>query len=130
MAETILKATNITKLYGKHKALDKVSIEIKRGMIYGLIGENGAGKSTFMRIIMGLITIKEGDMELFGETGMKGLQLARRKMGQSIETPALYPELTARDNLKVQAANGGVSEREVEDLLRLMNLSQDRKSVV
>ncbi|MEM5011350.1 ATP-binding cassette domain-containing protein [Niallia taxi] len=127
MAETILKATNITKLYGKHKALDKVSIEIKRGMIYGLIGENGAGKSTFMRIIMGLITIKEGDMELFGETGMKGLQLARRKMGQSIETPALYPELTARDNLKVQAANGGVSEREVEDLLRLMNLSHTGK---
>ncbi|RVT61608.1 ATP-binding cassette domain-containing protein [Niallia taxi] len=127
MAETILKATNITKLYGKHKALDKVSIEIKRGMIYGMIGENGAGKSTFMRIIMGLITIKEGDMELFGETGMKGLQLARRKMGQSIETPALYPELTARDNLKVQAANGGVSEREVEDLLRLMNLSHTGK---
>lgn len=56
MSETILKATNISKLYGKSntKALDKVSIEIKRGMIYGLIGENGAGKSTFMRAIMGL----------------------------------------------------------------------------
>ena len=47
--ETVLKATGITKKYGAAKALDKVSIEIKRGMIYGLIGENGAGKSTFMR---------------------------------------------------------------------------------
>ena len=112
MSETILKTTNVSKIYGKHKALDKVSIEIKRGMIYGLIGENGAGKSTFMRTIMGLITIDEGDIELFGETGMKGLQQARRKMGQSIETPALYPELTAQENLRVQAANGGVSERE------------------
>jgi ABC-2 type transport system ATP-binding protein len=127
MSETILKATNISKLYSKHKALDKVSIEIKRGMIYGLIGENGAGKSTFMRVIMGLITIDEGNIELFGETGSKGLQHARRKMGQSIETPALYPELTARDNLRVQAANGGVSEREIDDLLHMMNLSHTGK---
>jgi ABC-2 type transport system ATP-binding protein len=123
MSETILKATNVSKIYGKNKALDKVSIEIKRGMIYGLIGENGAGKSTFMRMVMGLIKIDEGDIELFRETGKKEVQRARRKMGQSIETPALYPELTARENLKVQAANGGVSEREIDHLLHLMNLS-------
>lgn len=122
MSETIFKATNITKIYGENKALDKVSIEIKRGMIYGLIGKNGAGKSTFMRTVMGLIKVNEGNIELFGKTDKKGLQLARRKMGQSIETPALYPELTAQENLKVQAANGGVSEREIGDLLRLMNL--------
>ncbi|MCH1624389.1 ABC transporter ATP-binding protein [Ferdinandcohnia quinoae] len=127
MTETILKATNVSKIYGKHKALDKVTIEIKRGMIYGLIGENGAGKSTFMRTIMGLITIDEGTIELFGETGTKGLQHARRMMGQSIETPALYPDLTARENLKVQAANGGVSEREIDDLLRLMNIENTGK---
>lgn len=127
MSETILKANNVSKFYGKHKALDKVSIEIKRGMIYGLIGENGAGKSTFMRTIMGLITIDEGDIELFGETSAKGLQRARRNMGQSIETPALYPELTARENLRVQAANGGVSEREIDHLLRLMNISHTGK---
>jgi ABC-2 type transport system ATP-binding protein len=127
VSETILKATNISKVYGKHKALDKVSVEIKRGMIYGLIGENGAGKSTFMRVIMGLISIDEGQIELFGESGATGLQRARRKMGQSIETPALYPELTARENLRVQAANGGVSEREIDDLLRLMNLENTGK---
>ncbi|GAK41064.1 ATP-binding cassette domain-containing protein [Paenibacillus urinalis] len=123
MSETILKATHISKMYGKHKALDKVSLEIKRGMIYGLIGENGAGKSTFMRAMMGLITVDEGSIQLFGETGAKGLQQARRRMGQSIENPTLYPDLTARENLRVQAANGGVSEREIEDLLRLMNLN-------
>ncbi|MFS0575076.1 ABC transporter ATP-binding protein [Sporosarcina sp. 179-K 3D1 HS] len=127
MSETILKATNVSKIYGKHKVLDHVSIEIKRGMIYGLIGENGAGKSTFMRTVMGLISIDEGDIELFGETSLKGLQRARRKMGQSIETPALYAELTARQNLQVQAANGGVGERDIDDLLRLMNLSHTGK---
>ncbi|EGP4801774.1 ATP-binding cassette domain-containing protein [Enterococcus faecium] len=122
--ETVLKATGITKKYGDAKALDKVSIEIKRGMIYGLIGENGAGKSTFMRTIMGLISIDEGSIELFGTTD---LQAARRRMGQSIETPALYPELTARDNLRIQAANGGVSDREIEDLLKLMRLENTGK---
>ncbi|HFL0684602.1 ATP-binding cassette domain-containing protein [Enterococcus faecium] len=122
--ETVLNATGITKKYGAAKALDKVSIEIKRGMIYGLIGENGAGKSTFMRTIMGLISIDEGSIELFGTTD---LQAARRRMGQSIETPALYPELTARDNLRIQAANGGVSDREIEDLLKMMRLENTGK---
>ncbi|MFU1879736.1 ATP-binding cassette domain-containing protein [Enterococcus faecium] len=122
--ETVLKVTGITKKYGAAKALDKVSIEIKRGMIYGLIGENGAGKSTFMRTIMGLISIDEGSIELFGTTD---LQAARRRMGQSIETPALYPELTARDNLRIQAANGGVSDREIEDLLKMMRLENTGK---
>ncbi len=122
--ETVLKATGITKKYGAAKALDKVSIEIKRGIIYGLIGENGAGKSTFMRTIMGLISIDEGSFELFGTTD---LQAARRRMGQSIETPALYPELTARDNLRIQAANGGVSDREIEDLLKMMRLENTGK---
>ncbi|MBY0098221.1 ATP-binding cassette domain-containing protein [Mesobacillus maritimus] len=130
MSEVILKATNVSKLYGKHKALDKVSIEIQRGMIYGLIGENGAGKSTFMRTIMGLISFNEGEIELFGETGVRGLQQSRRKMGQSIETPALYPELTARENLRVQAANGGVGNREIESLLQLMNLKDTGKKKV
>ncbi|MCU9614908.1 ATP-binding cassette domain-containing protein [Caldibacillus lycopersici] len=130
MSDTILKATNVSKIYGKQKALDKVTIEMKRGMIYGLIGENGAGKSTFMRTIMGLLSIDEGDIELFGESGKKGLQLARRRMGQSIETPALYPELTARDNLRVQAANGGVSEREIDHLLRLMGIEGTGKKKV
>ena len=116
--------SGITKKYGAAKALDKVSIEIKRGMIYGLIGENGAGKSTFMRTIMGLISIDEGSIELFGTTD---LQAARRRMGQSIETPALYPELTARDNLRIQAANGGVSDREIEDLLKMMRLENTGK---
>ncbi|MDT2674205.1 ATP-binding cassette domain-containing protein [Enterococcus dongliensis] len=122
--DIVLKATNVTKLYGQAKALDNVSLEIKRGMIYGLIGENGAGKSTFMRTIMGLISVDKGEIELFQSTN---LQKARRRMGQSIETPALYPELSAKDNLKIQAANGGVSDREVDDLLKLMRLEHTGK---
>jgi ABC-2 type transport system ATP-binding protein len=130
MNESILKASKVTKMYGKHAALENVSLEIKRGMIYGLIGENGAGKSTFMRVVMGLISSTSGEIELFGESGAAELQKARRRMGQSIETPALYPDLTARENLRVQAANGGVGESEIEDLLELMNLQDTGKKKV
>lgn len=127
MNESILKASKVTKIYGKHAALENVSLEIKRGMIYGLIGENGAGKSTFMRVVMGLISSTSGEIELFRQSGATELQKARRRMGQSIETPALYPDLTARENLRVQAANGGVGESEIENLLELMNLQDTGK---
>jgi len=122
MTETILRVNNISKHYGKHQVLDKVSLEIDKGMIYGLIGVNGAGKSTLMRIIMGLTYSDGGEIELFGATDANGIQRARRKIGQSIETPALYPELTAVDNMKVQAANAGVGNSDISNLLKLMNL--------
>lgn len=92
-------------------------------MIYGLIGENGAGKSTFMRTIMGLISIDEGSIELFGTTD---LQAARRRMGQSIETPALYPELTARDNLRIKQRTA-VCRIEKSNLLKMMRLENTGK---
>lgn len=130
MNESILKASKVTKNYGTHAALNNVSLEIKRGMIYGLIGENGAGKSTFMRVVMGLISSTSGEIELFGKSGAAELQKARRRMGQSIETPALYPDLTAYENLRVQAANGGVGENEIENLLEMMNLQDTGKKKV
>lgn len=122
MTEAILKVNNISKKYGNHQVLKDMSLEIDRGMIYGLIGINGAGKSTFMRIIMGLTYPDNGEIELFGANDNRSIQNARRKIGQSIETPALYPELTALDNLKVQAANAGVGNSEINNLLELMNL--------
>ena len=122
MTEIILKAENITKKYGQQKALDSVSIEIRRGMIYGLIGENGAGKSTLMRIIMGLTAKNSGELEIFGLKDKNEIHLARRRLGQSIETPALYPELTAKQNLQVQASVGGITDANISELLLLMNL--------
>ncbi|MBM7712535.1 ATP-binding cassette domain-containing protein [Enterococcus xiangfangensis] len=130
MQEIVLKTTNVTKKYQGIHALDNVSIAIKRGAIYGLIGENGAGKSTFMRAIMDLIAIDGGEIELFGRTDKKGLQQARRQMGQSIESPALYPELTAKENLQVQAANGGVGDSRISELLELLNLQTTGKKKV
>ena len=72
----ILRACNVTKRFKGITALDDVNIEIDSGRIYGFVGNNGAGKTTFMRIVCGLIMPDEGTLELFGSTG-SGLAEAR-----------------------------------------------------
>ncbi|HYG60232.1 MAG TPA: ATP-binding cassette domain-containing protein [Symbiobacteriaceae bacterium] len=111
MSEYVLRTRNISKKYGDAYAIENVSVEIKRGQIYGLIGLNGAGKTTFMRAVTGLVSLTGGEVELFGQTGDGALQRARRRIGQSIETPAIYPNLTAEKNLEIQRIIGGVPDR-------------------
>ena len=72
MNDTILKISNLSKTYGSKKVLDNVSFEIKRGRIYGFIGENGAGKTTAIRAVTGLSPIDQGSVELFGKSDKNG----------------------------------------------------------
>ena len=89
MGDSILRISNLTKSYGAKKALDDVSFEVRRGRIYGFIGENGAGKTTAIRAITGLSSVDHGTIELFGRSDKKGLVEARRKMGCLVEHPIL-----------------------------------------
>jgi ABC-2 type transport system ATP-binding protein len=90
-----------------------VNLQIEKGQVYGLIGLNGSGKSTFMRIVCGLISATNGHVELFGQAGEKALQKQRLKIGQSVETTALYPDLTAVQNLEIQRIIGGITDKSV-----------------
>ena len=99
----ILKAENLTKIYGHHKALDNFSIHIPQGVIYGLVGKNGAGKTTLLRIICGLQEATFGDYSLYGISSRKHEILnARKEMGAVIETPAIYLDMSATGHLKEQ----------------------------
>ena len=100
--ETILKTENLTKQYRRVCAVDRVSLTIEKGDIFGFIGENGAGKTTFMRMICGLIRPTGGTLELFGRTSEKELPQMRKKMGALIEHPAVYTGMSAMENLEVQ----------------------------
>jgi ABC-2 type transport system ATP-binding protein len=123
MSEYILRTEGITKKYGSAYALDNVSIEIKRGQIYGLIGLNGAGKSTFMRVVMGLTRMDNGHVELFGKSGEPALRHGRSRIGQFIETPALYQNMTAEQNLKIQQTLGGASGKsDIKSVLKTVGL--------
>jgi ABC-2 type transport system ATP-binding protein len=131
MSEYVLRTRAVSKKYGGAYALQDVSVEIKRGQIYGLIGLNGAGKTTFMRAITGLVSLTGGEVELFGQSGAEALRRGRRQIGQSIETPALYPGMTAEQNLEIQRVVGGVPGKAgIKNALETVGLADTGKKKV
>lgn len=119
-AEKVLEAKDIYKAYGKNVVLNKVDITIRAGEIYGLVGENGAGKSSIMKIITGLTSQTSGELILFGK---KNLEHERNKIGCLIENPALYVDMTARQNLEIQRTQRGIPGREcINEVLDLLDL--------
>jgi ABC-2 type transport system ATP-binding protein len=128
MSEYILKTHRLSKKYQHKMALDKVDISIKKGSIYGFIGQNGAGKSTFIRLVMGLAYPTEGSFELFSESTEKELIQARKRVGTIIEGPALYPHMSASENLEAHRLLRGIPGKDcVEKTLELVGLKNTGK---
>lgn len=127
MQNTILKTTELSRYYGRFKALDGVSIELEAGNIYGLIGQNGAGKSTLMRLIGGLSYPTAGEIQLFGRTG-RALAEERKRVGCMIEYPGITPGLTAQENMHFRRLMKGIPNPETEhEILELVGLSDTGK---
>ena len=123
MKEYLLTTNDLTKRYGHQKAVDRVSVHIRKGAVYGLIGRNGAGKTTFLRMIAGLAKPTGGEISLFGHTG-KELENIRTRVGCLIEGPGLYPGMTALENLRTKCILLGIHKKGYEEeLLRLVGLS-------
>lgn len=121
----VLQTSELTKSYKNQIALDRVDLAIRRGAIYGFIGQNGAGKSTLMRIAAGLAKPTSGKLELFGCDEGPRLIAARRKIGVTIETPALFPHMTAAENLETFRLQKGLRDKGcIGNALRLTGLEQ------
>lgn len=121
----ILQTNNLTKKYGKQIAVNKVSLNVEKGDIYGLIGKNGAGKTTIMKMACGLIYPNQGNLKLFESSN---LEKGRERIGNVIEQPALYPGMTARQNLIYYNKLLGISgERNIDDVLHLVGLQNTGK---
>ena len=117
----VLQTSNLTKKYGKQIAIDNVNINIEKGDIYGLIGKNGAGKTTIMKIISGLTKESEGEVKLFESSD---LNRGRKRIGTIIEQPALYPDMTARETLIYYDKLLGITDyKNVDEVLNLVGLS-------
>ncbi len=126
--EYVLQTEGLTKRYGQVNVVDEVSMHVEKGSIYGFIGKNGAGKTTFMRMAAGLAEPTAGAMLLFG---CKELEKARRRIGTLIEEPGAYPGMTARENLEVLRRSFGITEKKrVEEMLALTGLSDTGKKKV
>lgn len=127
--EYILTTTNLTKQYGRFKALDGLSMRVPKGAIYGFIGKNGTGKTTLIRLICGLQTPTSGEYSLYGiDSRDKEIGTARRQMGAVVETPAIYADMTAEENLKIQYQLLGLSSYEdIPELLKMVGLENTGK---
>lgn len=108
----ILEMDQVTKRFGHHVAVNDLSLTVHRGDILGLLGPNGSGKTTTLRMALGLITPTSGTISLFGYSlaQSRQRQLALRRVGSLIEYPFFYPYLNARENLQVMARLSGWSE--------------------
>ena len=123
MSEYILKTQALTKRYGSFAANDSISLTIRKGAIYGLVGRNGAGKTTFMKMICSLSKPTSGSFELCGEAYPQ-LRRARTKIGNLIEAPGIYAGLSAYDNLKAKAKLYGTDDRKkIEAILETVGLA-------
>ena len=118
--EYILTTTNLTKTYGKKAAAKDVNIHIRRGDIYGLIGRNGAGKTTVMRMISGLSKPTAGTYQMNGTS--------RFGVGVLIESPGIYPNMSAEENLRLKCiAMGCHSKAYIDELLSIAGLEHTTK---
>lgn len=129
MCGEVLKTKDLVKQIEGVLVLDKVNMSISQGDIYGFIGNNGAGKTTFMRTITGLAKYNSGEIKLFG----KSFPLNRhslQKIGALIENPVFFPELTAYDNLKYFSLLTNRNVENIDHILALMNLDKVGKKKV
>ena len=118
--ETILQTTNLSRQFGKKMAVNNVNMTIHKGDIYGFIGKNGAGKTTFMRLVLGTAFPSKGEIKLFGG---EPFDKARRKIGSLIEAPGLYKNCTAYENLKQFSLIYGGTDAEIKEILSLVGLA-------
>jgi ABC-2 type transport system ATP-binding protein len=111
----------LTKRFGDFTAVDNLSLNIRRGEIYGFLGLNGAGKTTTIRMLLGMIKPSAGSVSLFGTEVKPGRHDIWQRVGYLVETPHAYPDLTVRENLEIvrrlrHMNEAGAVERVIEEL--------------
>src|SRR4051812_26386331 len=112
----ILTVENLSKNYGKIKALKNVSFSVPKGTVFGILGPNGSGKTTLLGIIMDVLKATSGGYKIFGELPT---HVQRKQIGTLLETPNFYHYLSAVQNLRIAAS---IKERGREDIDRVLQV--------
>ena len=122
MSDVVIETDGLTKRYGEVLAVDRLSMNVPRGHVFGLLGPNGSGKTTTMGMLLGLVKPTAGSFSLF-DSDTQRLE-ALRRIGAIVETPSFYPYLSGRDNLAYfQGITGRGDPTELDDLLQKVDLA-------
>ena len=129
MSDLVIETKKLTKIYGEQTAVNSVNLHVKPGRIYGLLGRNGAGKTTIMKMILGLTDITSGEVDVFGQNIKGREKRVYPRIGAIIETPGFYPNLTGTENLEIFAKlRGTAAPNAVKNALEIVGLPyRDKK---
>jgi ABC-type multidrug transport system ATPase subunit len=129
---SIIQVRELSKEFGPIKAVSGLSFSVPAGQVYGFLGQNGAGKSTTIRMLLTLVKPSSGDIEIFGMNLQKHRKEILRQVGAIIERPDLYKYLTALENLRIFGAMSGVkiTEKKMMDQLHMVGLAERAHSKV
>lgn len=129
MNNFVIETKQLIKVYGEQDVVKAVNIHVKKGSIYGLLGRNGAGKTTIMKMILGLTPITSGKVDVFGQDIKGREKQVFPRIGAIIETPGFYPNLTGTENLEIFAKlRGTVGPNAVKNALEVVGLPyKDKK---
>lgn len=128
MSEHMIKAQNLTRMFGDFTAVDHISFEVGRGEIFGFLGANGAGKTTAMRMLTGLLVPTDGEATVAGYDVYKEAEQIKRQIGYMSQKFSLYEDLTVRENIRLYGGIYGLSDEEIkkksEDLIARLGMQE------
>lgn len=128
--EYVIETENLTKQYGAITVVDNINLHVPKGKIYGLLGRNGAGKTTAMKMMLQLVYPTTGAIQLFGTNSKEYAQTAYKQIGSIIETPGFYDNLTGRENLQILAKlRGGLSTSKIAQALEAVGLENENHKI-
>ncbi len=129
MCNYLIRTENLSKQFGRIKAVNGVNLKVPEGGVYGFLGPNGAGKSTTIRMLLGLIKPTEGEAFLFERSIKTDRIKILRQVGSMVEAPSYYGHLTAYENLKIICEIRETDEKEIDRVLQIVDLkdSESRK---
>lgn len=125
MSKPLLSIKNLSKNYGKIKAIDQLNLDIQKGSVYGILGPNGSGKTTILGIVLDVINASSGSFQWFGNEPSKE---DRKRIGAILETPNFYPYLSAVKNLEIIAEIKEVDYSQIPIVLDKVDLTNRKNS--
>lgn len=128
--QTAIQINHLAKSFGSNQVITDCSMRVEQGTVYGLLGVNGAGKTTIFKMLTGLLTPDSGSIEILGSDMLKNRDRLLSKIGSLIESPTFYEHLSAKKNLEIHLAYMGVPGISLENALQLVGLSDIGKKAV